>query len=383
MHFSTLVTLDIPSINENIEENKEIQNTLEVLKIAKEREPRNIMHGIYFNRLQGLTSSFAREVSSEIDFLLEPYAEQTENPEYLEFEDRTDELREEYENGSIDCFKLPGGIIVSRYHRLVSNKFCIHDDGKVYQKNFGQLKHDKRSKKAKKMIGLKDYPYKKLCNSFEAFAGDFRGYTYYEKEGGYGFYYNPNAFYDWYQIGGRWADMFLVKNTCLEYSLGERSWANEDSEFEAPEGYMWVSAARKKDIEWQAMHDWRIKCITDKYNLAKEAFETGVMPEKSYWSIKNNKIVSFEEVVYIAGETLETCLKRYKAHTEFKYSSLFYAYFADGEYHEKNDFWGYGRSNKKRKKMERKLNRIWRNQVQRYVDSLADDTVMVCVDCHI
>ena len=25
-----------------------------------------------------------------------------------------------------------------------------------------------------------------------------------------------------------------------------------------PEGYKWVCAARKKDIEWQTMRDWRI-----------------------------------------------------------------------------------------------------------------------------
>ncbi len=383
MHFTTLVTLDIPTVEEAIGDDAAIQETLTLLKIAQARLPKDIMRDFLIRHLEGLKTIFARTVNNAVDLLLEPYAEQTENQEYLEFDDRTEDLRDEYEHGCVDCFKLPGGMLVSKYHRLVCNKFCIHDDGKVYQKNFGQLKHDKRSKKAKKMIGLKDYPYKKLCSTFEIFAGDFRGYTYYEKEGGYGYYYNPNAFYDWYQIGGRWADMFLVKDTCLEYSIGERSWTNDGHEFEAPEGYMWVAAARKKDIEWQVMHDWKIKCATDLYSELKEAFETGVMPKNSYWRINGNKIVTFGDILYIAGESLETHLKRIGLRSKFKYPDKFYSYLENGEYHDVDNWITPPKSRKKWHKDERLRKKIWRKQIQRFIDSLPDNTVIVGVDCHI
>ena len=62
--------------------------------------------------------------------------------------------------------------------------------------------------------------------------------------------------WDWYQIGGRWPVTFLVKADCTEYSFGERSWGNYSKKYPAPEGYMWVSAARKKDICWDVMRSW-------------------------------------------------------------------------------------------------------------------------------
>jgi len=62
-------------------------------------------------------------------------------------------------------------------------------------------------------------------------------------------------FYDWCVIGGRWPRRFLVKESCKEYSIGERSWDDIDRKIDAPEGYFWVAAARKKDIEWQAMRE--------------------------------------------------------------------------------------------------------------------------------
>ena len=64
--------------------------------------------------------------------------------------------------------------------------------------------------------------------------------------------------------------MFLVKDDCEEYSIGERSWSNSETKYEAPEGYRWVVAARKKDIQWQVMHEWKITTATKEFYKLEE-----------------------------------------------------------------------------------------------------------------
>ena len=249
MHYSILVTVDIPKTTPNPEQDRAILTQLEL--IGQNRTKDDIVSEILAGRLRNLSNEFARHVDDEVSMSLEPYCEQTDNPAYLEFEDHTDELRDEYENGSVDCIKLPEGKIVSVENPRFWNRYIIGDDGKIYQKYFGPLQHPKRSKSAKKMSVLKNYPYKKLYKTFDDFAQNERYFTYDEQNKGYGYTYNPNAFYDWYSIGGRWPFLFLVKEECEEFSLGESSWAVNDIP-QAPKGYKWVCAARKKDIQWKA-----------------------------------------------------------------------------------------------------------------------------------
>ena len=79
----------------------------------------------------------------------------------------------------------------------------------------------------------------------------------YEKGDGtdaYGYYLNPNAEWDWFQIGGRWPNRFLVKSNCCTVFSGELSFfLKGEPDVEAPDGYCWVTGARKKDIAWDVM----------------------------------------------------------------------------------------------------------------------------------
>lgn len=65
----------------------------------------------------------------------------------------------------------------------------------------------KRTKRAKRMRAMLCYPNKKLYPDFQSFADD--GWIPFNEEvQKYGYFCNPNAMWDWYSIGGRWADMF-------------------------------------------------------------------------------------------------------------------------------------------------------------------------------
>lgn len=382
MHFRTLVTVEIPKVTEDTTENLVVKMQLGIIKKLAEKKPGDIMLKISRRTLECVQTSFARRVYNDVYSKLERYCEATDNPDYLEFEDRTDELREEYENGSVDAFKLPGGMIVSQFNNLVCGKFVIHDDGKVYQTKFGQLKHDKRSKRAKKMTGIRNCPYKKIYKTFEAYAEQEEGYVYNSHFGGYGFTYNPDAFYDWCLIGGRWPNMFLVKEECTEYSLGERSWYNDGYVYEAPTGYRWVAAARKKDIEWQTMRDWALEKAKEMFYELEEVYRTKDF-SKYHCNIVGNKLVEFGNILYIEGESLDVYLHRKGYYSKVKYPVNVYGFLDDEGYNEENDWWPYKGSRKKLNKIRRRQKRNWMYKVDRFIDDLCDETVIVGVDCHI
>lgn len=222
MHFLTLAALEISQIQEDKELDNQIAEALKELELQKQIETKNFMLDFAIGRCQNLQSSFSRAVNDGVSELMYPYCESLEDPEYLEFEDRTEKLREEYED-AVDCIKLPQGTVVEQYGDPLWGRFVVRD-GKVFQRDAGSLHHEKRTKKAKRMVALPNYPRKKLYKSFEKYAEERCGFSFDEKHQGYGYYYNPNAIWDWYSIGGRWPEMFLVKDDCTEYSIGERSW---------------------------------------------------------------------------------------------------------------------------------------------------------------
>ncbi len=375
MHYLTLVTLEIPKLKNDY--HTDILNfaLLQELNEAHEKEPNNIMIDVYLQKFRGLKTIFARTVDALIEDKLEPYCESTENPDYLEFEDHTAELRQEYENQSVDCIRLPEGRIVSTYNHFVWNRFIIHD-GKVFEKYAGPLKCDKRTKKAKKMTVIPNYPYKKLYKTFERFAEEEQCMDYNKEFGGYGYLYNPNAFWDWYQIGGRWPNLFLVKETCEECSEGEYSWTCQDSEFAAPQGYKWVCAARKKDIDWQAMQDWKIKTESEKYELCKQIFKTGEKPQDFFGSICDDGILGFNSYLYIKDESLDEYLSRRGFFSKYHYPNLAFAFLDHDGYHSQDEC-----NTNVHTCGEEKAE--WHKIFDNYIQSIPEDTVIVGVDCHI
>ena len=238
MHFISLVAVEMPKITEDQAKNQEIEKCLEELQEAYKQDSKNIILELQIERLSGLTTEFARALDHSVCKIMKPYDEGIEELKYLEFNDQTEELEEAYFNGKPDCIRLPNGTILEATSYYFWDKFVI-SDGKAFQKYAGPLHHMKRTKKAKKMMVIPAYPRTKLFRTFAEYA-EGQGVPFDEQKERYGYWYNPNAMWDWYSIGGRWADMFLVKDTCTEFSLGERSWCNSEKEFVAPEGYRMV-----------------------------------------------------------------------------------------------------------------------------------------------
>ena len=356
------------TVEEDPHENAAVVQSIELLQDQKKEQAKNIMAEITLCSLMGRTTSFARQLVAAVEEVMAPYSAEA-SEEYMEFADMTEELKSDYAK-SIDCLKLPNGKIVECGSYPYFSKYSIVD-GKVSQNKVGPLHHTRRTKQSRKIQYLPNCPRQKLYKTFEKYAGDYRGYEYNEEEKGYGFYCNPNAMWDWYQIGGRWPVSFLVKTDCTEYSFGERSWGNYSKKYPAPEGYMWVSAARKKDICWDVMQNWYTVQDTERYNKFKEAFQTGKLPDGYYGKIQENGIFYCGECTYAADETLDEYLARVGIPKSWKYPIGVSDIVDADEWLSKNDI-NIG-----------KESNSWHEQIDTYIDDLDGEDVLVSVDYHI
>lgn len=373
MHTITLVTVDVPA---GITEMSKVQSENlkeELIRLAayqeacKSENADNIVMKIIRQRLNCTRDAFSVAVDDAVAKRMAPYASECE-PQYCEFLDETEKTTAEYESGTVDCIKEPGGKIKPSY----CYSFVIRD-GKVLARKAGPLHHEKRTKKSKKYTALPAYPFRKLYSSLKEYAEDYCGLYYDEEKNAYGYLSNPNAFWDWYSIGGRWPLMFLVKSDCKEFSIGERDY-DEKEEIPCPEGYKWAVAARKKDIEWDALFEWRKKCVTEQFLLFEEHFKAKTVPEGAFLTISEKGMHGWNGDVYLAGETLEEYLHRCGYIDDEKYHSHCGAFVdLNGEYHEacfQDAFSG-------------KYDADWNRMLEEFLDEIPDETVIVAVDCHI
>ena len=363
MHFVTFVAVDVGDYPICEQADKAIKEKLDELsKMTEDTIPARAYLKCSISQLNSLTNSFARAVDSAVERRLEPYCECTDDEEYLEFIDETEDVKTQYANG-VDCIKLSNGKIVPAWK--LNDKFCIKN-GLVYQKKWGPLKHDKRTKKAKRMVALPNYPFKRLYKTCGEFADDYLGLRYDEEKNAYGYYCNPNSFWDWYRIGGRWPCNFLVKEDCEEYAPGNYD-VDEDLP-SPPKGYKWASAARKKDIRWQALIDYEKKRMAERFEFYLKAFEEKELPKDAwYLKLEEDGIYNYcKTAVYLNGETLEENLRRRGFLNDSDFLTL-PCYYVDDEYwHCENTSDGTD----------------WKAEVKKFYNSLSDETVLVSVDCH-
>ena len=117
---------------------------------------------ILINKLSSCKSAFSRAVNSAVKDIMIPYC--TSNPNYMEFEDHTEDLLKKYESVA-DCIRTPQGTIILPENHPLSGRFVIQD-GKVFQKDSGPLYHLKRTKRAKKNGSYSELSYKKTLQYF-------------------------------------------------------------------------------------------------------------------------------------------------------------------------------------------------------------------------
>jgi len=228
------------------------------------------------------------------------------------------------------------------------------------------------------MKALSKYPVSKAYLSMADYAESYFGYHYDEGLDAYGYDCNPNAFWDWYQIGGRWPFMFLVKAACPHIISGERSWATEDHTRLGPEGYKWAAGARKKDIEWELMKTLAAEPAKKRFFELEERFRTGPSSEDNpLLKVTEEGIESWGDLVYKKGETLYQYLERKSLGPECKYPVDPYGFIENDAYISNGDMGWWGISTNEKPEDE------WRKLLQEFIGRIPQDDYIVSIDCHI
>lgn len=376
MHYATLVTVDIESSEEDTVRVAGAKKLIQEIEEKKKEHPEHhIVLDIYQSEIRMRSTVFSSRMADEVDAVMEPFYSDTDNPDYLVFEDKTEEYREAYENETVNLVRFPNGMVLTERQYAVWHKYEIVD-GRLYERNWGPLHHRKRTKMCRRMQVAENVPYSKVYQSFEEFVEEVYGTPYFEEQKAFGYYYNPDAFYDWYSIGGRWPDMFLVKDDCTECGIADRSWMCGDETKKVPEGYHWTCAARKKDIEWQTMYEWELEQAKQSFVKVSGWFESGEVPENSGLCIEESGISRFGKLIYRKGETEEQYLKQYGNLKRKKYPINVYAFLMEDEWTTTDRFILDGENSRIEDNPE------WEDDLEQFIDELEDETVLVIVDCH-
>lgn len=240
----------------------------------------------------------------DVEALLEPFDENTDNPEYLEFEvapHSTEEIRSMFEQG------------------------------------------------------------KKPEESLEDFVERWYGYAYNEELDAWGFFCNPNAKWDWWQLGGRWSDKLKLKNG-HQGNKGERSWTNANKPSRA--GY--CSQAQLKDVDFSPDQEvYEKECRFWEVVVEGDSIREGEDPKQFYTPYKR-----------------ECYLEKFENKERYARSCASFSTWAivtpDGEWHEAGTMGWFGTSDATAESIAR-----YENEWQRIMLEADPNLWISIIDCHI
>lgn len=167
--------------------------------------------------------------------------------------------------------------------------------------------------------------------------------------------WNPNGQWDWYVIGGRYAEIFLLKEGATGYRNPKTTWARGDDPVDSNR----FDQARKGDIDWERM------LRDQRESLEKEWYEYG-----ERYSQKED-----ENMLNYAREYTTTAEEYVVKHTGF----VVYGYVKDGMWRDRYTEGGdYDASEKE----QNAIYRNWCKELRDMITALPDDTLLTIVDCH-
>lgn len=376
MHFSVLTTVapeKVQLTQEHLDRAEAAQQAIAEMsnKLANHTKAEgfdadkfNLEFGIKCAR--SVAQPFAALLDEAITIIMEPYSQEADE-KYMEFYDETEDLQHEWETGTIDCVEFGGKYYRTYELRNFKNSSFQEKDGVMYEVTKDGTFF--RSPTAQKMV-LTTVSYPTFYKTFKKFASERA--TYDAKSKAWGYWSNPNCFYDWYSIGGRWKNLFLVKDTVTDCSGGMDSAFDEEPR-SAPEGYRWTSACRIKDLAIDKMVEEKIQDITNDYNMYKAIWEAGKAPDDMHAiSVTAEGVQHWGRLVFDPKVSLEEHLAKRNINAGTIIASFFHGYL-DSEAMEEDEF-GYCECDS--------IDGNWEDFINDTIGDLDPETVLVTIDCH-
>lgn len=190
-----------------------------------------------------------------------------------------------------------------------------------------------------------------IMDKIDLYIHKYWGYTSYSKEheNRYGYWYNENSKWDWYQIGGRWSNL-------LTTNKGK------------------VNQALLKDVIFDVSDEATVEELTEVWNLATKNENTLTKEEK------NRKI---ELGIFYKSEYYN---KRYGTKEQFIKENTSFSTYAvvtpDGKWHEPGEMGWFGVSFAEAESSRNFVNNYYDNFIKPYLES-DENYYITIVDCHI
>lgn len=376
MHFSVLVPVQVNVTDQDHERVAAATRHRAVLtELLSGTNPKDIRRKVYLE-VEGkyyaaLHNAFASAVDTAVDEAMAPYSQDTDDPRYCIFVDETEDLKAEFETKMVECIQYG----TKYYGKYDIPGFRVCKDGIV--REVTESGQEFLSAKAQQMRAV-TVTAKEFYKTFRKYASRF--FRYHKEKKAWGYYTNPNCFYDWYSIGGRWQAPFLVKAECEDYAEGVCGTGGDGELPAAPDGYKWTSAARIKDLQIEAMVQHSIDEFTERYRKYEKMWDAQVIvdEQRDYLQLQADGIYSFGRKVFDPNVSLEDALKEQNYTTKNALSRMPYAYLDTRIAIEPDEYGelpsGYHE--------EGCVDGEWEDAVNNFVAEFDPETVLVIVDCH-
>lgn len=158
-----------------------------------------------------------------VEELLAPYQENNMGDcpkEYLEFVSSSEEERPRWESESTEKVKLMDGRLVWPWDDILYRPITramyevIKNDKTKSTKRTGFGNNEQYYVKDLQSLGAEvvSIPFKQLYPTFKEYMEEYIQASFDEEQQDYGYWENPNAKWDWWQIGGRWKGLLKAKD---------------------------------------------------------------------------------------------------------------------------------------------------------------------------
>lgn len=303
---------------------------------------------------------------------------------YMKFYDQEDEMLKQYEEGSREMVVMPDGRLLLPW-----------DDEFKREPKEGELPFTRPG--PPEGLERRQVPFKDTFSTFEEFVREWHGQA--ERDETlkrYGYWQNPNAKWDWYEVGGRWAGFFQLKKGRRggkghQYNMSgklEESSTHADVcfhnavDFEAMRKKCEDDAAVRFDTVWEAIKDtppvegwetFRAKFDLNDPNQLDEARKTyHEQPRVKAFSALGYDVIGWMADVSEYQIPREEYLKKARNNAAVPFAVL-----KDGKWYENGRMGMFGMA------MDEKDPETWAAMVSKLMDDLPGQTILAVVDCHI
>lgn len=320
-----------------------------------------------------------RPTYEKIEEALAPFQENNMDDcpkRFLAFHSLSKEYKEAYDTGTTERVRLKDGTLVYSWDDCLYEEVTEeeYEAAKAEGRKTAYSSYPKPTYKAKKdltAIGAEivQIPWKELYFTFKEYLEDYHDAKFDEEMQDYGYWENPNAKWDWYQVGGRWAGSLRVAPDCENCGLGEKSWGwGKQNPYETDGKYKKVDSARIKDLVFPDYQE-RYEKAKRFWELKVEGQEPKNDQEKEDLSWDFYK-TSYYENTYKDKETYAEC------------EATFHTYAVidkEGHWHAQGEMGLFGITIG----AEDTLVDYIKNYKKNVFDAAGDDDYITIVDCHI